>query len=188
MREQVITLLAKLAYRGILDLDIRLDERTGEYHLLDFNPRLGAQFRLFRDTAGTDVALAAYLDLTGQPIPPGDQVNGRAFLVENYDPISALSHLRHGDLTPRAWLASLRTVDETAWFARDDLRPFGLMCLRMGWRLASRPLRASGTHAAPPRIRYRAGRRGGAAESRRAAPGNTGPRKGRCPQKEEMPL
>ena len=141
LREQVIALLAELAYRGILDLDIRLDERTGEYHLLDFNPRLGAQFRLFRDTAGTDVALAAYLDLTSQPIPPGEQVNGRAFLVENYDPISALSHLRRGDLTPRAWLASLRTVDETAWFARDDLRPFGLMCLRMGWRLASRPLR-----------------------------------------------
>jgi len=42
-------LLAKLGYRGILDLDIRLDERTGDYHLLDFNPRLGAQFRVFRD-------------------------------------------------------------------------------------------------------------------------------------------
>ena len=136
---EVTTLLAKLGYRGILDLDIRLDERTGDYHLLDFNPRLGAQFRVFRDTAGTDVALAAYLDLTNQPIPPGEQVNGRRFLVENYDPISALAHIRHGDLTPRAWLVSMRAVDETAWFARDDLRPFGLMCLRMSWRLASRP-------------------------------------------------
>ena len=112
---------------------------TAHYNLLDFNPRLGAQFRVFRDTAGTDVALAAYLDLTGQPIPPGEQVDGRRFLVENYDPISALAQLRSGELRPLAWLASLRTVDETAWFARDDLRPFGLMCLRMGWRLASRP-------------------------------------------------
>ena len=155
LREKVASLLMKLGYRGILDLDIRLDERTGEYHLLDFNPRLGAQFRVFRDTAGTDVALAAYLDLTEQPIPPGEQVNGRGFLVENYDPISALAHLRSGDLTPRAWLASLRTVDETAWFARDDLRPFGLMCLRMGWRLASRPFgsnreaRLPGLHSLP---------------------------------------
>ena len=71
LRDEVTTLLAKLGYRGILDLDIRLDERTGDYHLLDFNPRLGAQFRVFRDTAGTDVALAAYLDLTDQPIPTG---------------------------------------------------------------------------------------------------------------------
>ena len=93
LREEITALLARLGYRGLLDLDIRLDERSGQYNLLDFNPRLGAQFRLFRDTAGTDVALAAYLDLTGQPIPPGEQVNGRRFLVENYDPISALALL-----------------------------------------------------------------------------------------------
>jgi hypothetical protein len=29
-------------------------------------------------------------------------------------------------------------VDEVAWLARDDLRPFGLMCARMAWRAASR--------------------------------------------------
>ena len=86
---------------------------------------------VFLDTAGTDVALAAYLDLTHQSIPPGEQVNGRRFLVENYDPISAFAHSRDGDLTARAWLASMRGIDETAWFARDDLKPFGLMCMRM---------------------------------------------------------
>ena len=174
LREQVTRLLGQLGLPRASSTSISAwTQRTAEYHLLDFNPRLGAQFRLFRDTAGTDVALAAYLDLTGQPIPPGEQVNGRAFLVENYDPISALGHWRHGDLTPRSWLASLRTVDETAWFARDDLRPFGLMCLRMGWRLASRPFGASGEHAAPSRIRYRAGR-GGARPARAElrGPGN----------------
>lgn len=158
LREQVTALLASLGYRGLLDLDIRLDERSGHYHLLDFNPRLGAQFRVFRDTAGTDVALAAYLDLTSQPIPPGEQVNGRLFLAENYDPISALAYFRSGELKPRAWLASLRTVDETAWFARDDLVPFGLMCLRMSWRLASRPFAANRRPVPLARIRYRAGR------------------------------
>jgi D-aspartate ligase len=158
LREEITTLLARLGYRGLLDLDIRLDERSGHYNLLDFNPRLGAQFRVFRDTAGTDVALAAYLDLTSQPIPPGEQVNGRRFLVENYDPISALAYFRSGELKPRAWLASLRTVNETAWFARDDLVPFGLMCLRMSGRLASRPFAANGRPVSVARIRYRAGR------------------------------
>ena len=139
LRDQVTSMLQRLGYRGLLDLDIRLDSRDGQYNLLDFNPRLGAQFRIFRDTAGTDVAIAAYLDLTGQAIPPGQQVNGRAFLVENYDPLSALGNWRRGRLDLRTWASSLRTVDETAWLARDDLRPFGLMCLRMGWRMATRP-------------------------------------------------
>jgi hypothetical protein len=33
-------------------------------------------------------------------------------------------------------------VDEVAWLARDDLRPFGLMCARMAWRGMSRRFRA----------------------------------------------
>ena len=96
-------------------------------------------------------------------------MNDRAFVVENYDPIAALSYWRRGELGLRPWLASLRTVDETAWFARDDLRPFGLMCLRMGWRLATRPLglpqggppavtSVCPAAAAPPEPARRAGR------------------------------
>jgi predicted ATP-grasp superfamily ATP-dependent carboligase len=156
LRDQITALLARLGYRGLLDLDIRLDARDGQYHLLDFNPRLGAQFRIFRDTAGTDLALAAYLDLTGQAIPPAEQVDERTFLVENYDPISALATWRRGELGLRSWVASLRTVDELAWFARDDLRPFGLMCARMGWRMLSRPLAGGRRHVPSTDFRYRA--------------------------------
>jgi D-aspartate ligase len=138
LRAQVTTLLTRLGYAGTLDLDIRRDARDGRYHLLDFNPRLGAQFRVFRDTAGGDVARSAYLDLTGQPVTDAPQVEDRRLLVENYDPLSALAHWRAGDLTPRAWLSSLRGTSELAWFARDDLRPFGLMCARFTWRAATR--------------------------------------------------
>ncbi len=158
LRDEITQLLTRLSYSGILDLDLRWDARDGQYKLLDFNPRLGAQFRLFRDTAGVDVVLAQYLDLTGQAVPEGEQVSGRGFLVENYDPIGALSYWRSGELGWRSWLASLRTVDETAWFARDDLRPFGLMCLRMGWRLATRPLARREHPATRGEPRYRPGR------------------------------
>jgi len=140
---EVTGLLKQLGYQGIIDLDLRWDARDDQYKLLDFNPRIGAQFRLFRDAAGTDVASACYLDLTGQAVPASEQV-ARGFVVENYDPIAAFSYWRGGELGLRPWLASLRTVDETAWFARDDLRPFGLMCLRMGWRMATRPLAKAG--------------------------------------------
>lgn len=163
LRELVTVFLQRIQYRGIMDLDIRLDTRDGQYNLLDFNPRLGAQFRIFRDTAGTDVALAAYLDLTDQAIPPGEQVNERRFMVESYDPRSALAHSRRGDLSLRAWLSAVRKVNEFAWFAQDDLRPFGLMCLRMTWKAATRPVAGLRRPAAPPQtgpasVRYRAGR------------------------------
>src|SRR3984957_17709771 len=67
LRDQVTQMLTKLGYQGLLDLDLRLDRRDGRYKLLDFNPRLGAQFRLFATTGGLDLATAAYLDLTGPP-------------------------------------------------------------------------------------------------------------------------
>lgn len=163
LRDQVTAFLARVGYRGILDLDIRLDARNGKYNLLDFNPRLGAQFRIFQDTAGIDVALAAYLDLTGQAIAPAEQLNDRTFMAESYDPLSVLAHWRRGDLGLRSWLSSLRTVDEPAWFARDDLRPFGLMCARMAWKAAFSPFSGRWRHAVRDGVRltslrYRAGR------------------------------
>ncbi|HJT02927.1 MAG TPA: carboxylate--amine ligase [Pseudonocardiaceae bacterium] len=144
LHEQATELVARVGFRGIVDLDYRFDPRTGTYKLLDFNPRLGAQFRLFSDTAGVDVVIAAHLDLTGREIPQGAPHLGRSFLVENYDPIAALAYRRLG-LGLRSWVTSLRRADELAWFARDDLAPFGLMCLRMGWRAITRPLNRPGT-------------------------------------------
>jgi len=160
LRAQVCRLLAAISYRGIMDLDIRWDARDGEFKVLDFNPRLGAQFRLFEDTAGVDVAIAQYLDLTGQEVPHGEQIHGRRLLVENYDPIAAASYWRSGELAIRTWAKSLRGLDETAWFARDDLLPFGLMCLRMSGRLVCRPFarRAPRAPASAGLARFSAGR------------------------------
>jgi D-aspartate ligase len=144
LRGSVTGLLRRLGYRGIADLDLRLDERDGQYKLLDFNPRLGAQFRLFTGPGGLDVVRAAYLDLTGQPVTGSEPASGRSFMVENYDPLTAISYWRRGEIGLRSWLAATRCVDETAWFARDDLRPFELMCLRMGWRMLTKPLARGG--------------------------------------------
>ena len=142
VREQVTGMAAAIGFRGLVDLDLRFDPRDAQYKLLDFNPRLGAQFRLFTTGTGVDVARAAYLDLTGQPAEAGEMTRGRRFLVENYDPLGAIGYWRRGELGLRSWLRSLRRVDEVAWLARDDLRPFGLMCARMAWRGLSRRLRA----------------------------------------------
>ena len=112
-------LVEALGYRGILDLDFRRDAGTGGYHLLDFNPRPGAQFRLFTEASGLDVVRALHLDLTGRELPAPTPRPGRGFVVENYAPLAALRRPPQGR--------------ELAWHASDDPAP-GLVM----WALWSR--------------------------------------------------
>lgn len=113
-------LCTSIGYRGVADLDWRFDPRDEEYKLLDFNPRVGAQFRLFETDAGIDVVRAHHLDLTGRPIPAGHQVDGRGFRVENLELPAALAYRRsrRGDA-----LAVARGRTELAWLAVDDPLP-----------------------------------------------------------------
>ncbi|MGH3931855.1 MAG: hypothetical protein ACRDTF_17985, partial [Pseudonocardiaceae bacterium] len=143
LHEQSTDLVARLGFQGLLDLEYRWDPRDDQYKLMNFSPRLGAQFRLFSDGAGIDVVVASHLDLTGRPISAGSPLTGRRFLVENYDPVAALGYRRSGELSLLSWVMSLRLVDEVAWFARDDLAPFGLMCLRSGARALTRSITRS---------------------------------------------
>jgi hypothetical protein len=74
---------AQIGYRGINDLDWRYDGRDERFKLVDFNPRLGAQFRFGQTDAGLDVVRALHLTLTGRAIPPGAQDHSRRLVVEN---------------------------------------------------------------------------------------------------------
>ncbi|KIF06570.1 hypothetical protein PL81_06775, partial [Streptomyces sp. RSD-27] len=89
VEESGLRLAERLGYQGILDLDFRRDER-GAFRLVDFNPRPGAQFRLFADDAGLDVVQAMYLDLTGQRVPEPAGGPGRVFVAENYALLAAV--------------------------------------------------------------------------------------------------
>jgi D-aspartate ligase len=141
-----------VGYRGVLDIGYRWDARDGLYKVLDVNPRIGATFRLFVADNGMDVARALYLDLTGQPIDPGRQCDGRKWVVEGHDLFSSYCYSREGGLTFKDWVASFRGVEEGAYFARDDLLPLwaGLLYgVRKVLCLATRgkePEQATGRH------------------------------------------
>jgi predicted ATP-grasp superfamily ATP-dependent carboligase len=122
-----------ITYRGIADMDWCLDRRDGKYKLVDFNPRLGANFRLFVTEAEIDVARALHLDLSGRPIPISPQRNGRRFRVENLDWASRLS--RSGGRYPEPGAVG---QTEYAWYAPDDPVPFLVMLLRFGWLVLCR--------------------------------------------------
>ncbi|MFB3922534.1 MAG: carboxylate--amine ligase [Terriglobia bacterium] len=111
-------------YRGILDIGFRYDERDGKYKVLDVNPRIGATFRLFVADGGMDVARALYLDLTGQEVPRSSAPDGRKWMVEDLDLASCGRYYLEGALTFGQWVSSLRGIQEAAYFAWDDPKPF----------------------------------------------------------------
>ena len=115
--------MKQLGYRGILDIGYRYDARDGQYKVLDVNPRIGGTFRLFVARNGMDVARALYLDMTGQPVPISDPIEGRKWMDER-DVGSCLQYRRDHRLTLRQWAVSLKGVQETVYFAHDDLAPF----------------------------------------------------------------
>jgi D-aspartate ligase len=134
----------QIGFSGIGDLDWRLDLRDGQYKLVDFNPRAGAQFRLFETGAGVDVVRAMHLDLTGRAIPASPQADGRKLIVENIDPLAQLAYRRGTGASP---LLADRHAQHTelAWAAADDPVPFLAMLARLagpGLRHLTRTWRA----------------------------------------------
>jgi predicted ATP-grasp superfamily ATP-dependent carboligase len=116
--------LSAVGYRGVVDIDYRLDRRDGTYKILDVNPRLGGAFRLMVDRHGLDVARAMYLDLTSQPVPPVDLKGGRKWVLEAADLIALRHYRRDRGLTVGGWLRALRGLEEPATFAFHDPAPF----------------------------------------------------------------
>jgi predicted ATP-grasp superfamily ATP-dependent carboligase/2-polyprenyl-3-methyl-5-hydroxy-6-metoxy-1,4-benzoquinol methylase len=145
----VYRLVEGTGYRGILDIGFRFDARDGCYKLLDVNPRLGATFRLFVGEDGLDVVRAQYLDLTGQPVPSSTAQAGRKWFVEELDLVSSVRYHGDGALGVRDWLRSFAGVQESAWFARDDWRPFAGMCGRFVHQAARGAGRRLGLEATP---------------------------------------
>jgi D-aspartate ligase len=140
LSRQTEAILRTIGYSGIMDIDYRRDERDGRYKLLDFNPRVGANFRMFEDRAGIDVARALHLDLTGRGIRRSPMVEGRTFIVELHDLFASVAYLRRGGLTIQAWRRSLTGKRELAWWSWDDPIPFFAMVVRLSLRVAGRAL------------------------------------------------
>jgi D-aspartate ligase len=134
LTQQAETLLKAISYAGIMDLDYRFDKRDRQYKLLDFNPRIGAQFRLFVDDNGLDIPGALYRDLTGQIVPRSRQVDGRVFVVEPDDLRASVKYLMRGEVSVSAWLHSFKGHKEFAWFNWDDPLPFLMVWARLAIR------------------------------------------------------
>jgi predicted ATP-grasp superfamily ATP-dependent carboligase len=129
-----------VGFRGIADLDWRLDNRDGVFRLLDFNPRLGAQFQMFETEDGVDVVRALHLDLTGRARPTLPQVDGRRFVIEHLAVPAALAYRRMPGprLSADANGAVPSPRRKRAWSSAQDPVPAFAVAVRLGFPAARR--------------------------------------------------
>lgn len=128
-------LMKAVGYRGILDIGYRLDPRDGRYKVLDINPRVGQAFRIFVAENDMDVIRSLYLDLSGQTQPEVKPVEGRRWLIEDYDFVSSYDYFKEGSLSFFDWLKSFKQVKEAAWFSWTDPLPFIYMNARFALQI-----------------------------------------------------
>jgi D-aspartate ligase len=120
-----------IGYHGVADLDWRFDRRDGQYKLVDFNPRVGAQFALFSTSTELDVVRALHLDLTARNIAVGEQIYGRRIVVEPFYLTARLLGRNAPAAAPA--LAGPRATTVFGIGARDDPLPFVAVWPRLVW-------------------------------------------------------
>jgi predicted ATP-grasp superfamily ATP-dependent carboligase len=133
-------LLHAVGYSGIIDMDWRRDERDGQYRIVDCNPRVGQNFRMFENTAGIDVVRAQHLDLSGRRVDNAALVENRLFSVESFYVLALLRCLPRGASKEDAAKYLPAKSRELAWWSSDDPIPVLCMSLRLFLRLLGRAL------------------------------------------------
>lgn len=133
-------LLHAVGYSGIIDMDWRRDERDGQYKILDCNPRVGQNFRMFENTEGIDVVRAQHLDLSGRRIDDAAPVEGRLFSVESYYVLALLRRAPRGASKEDATKYLPAKSRELAWWSSDDPIPAVAMSTRLLLGLLGRAL------------------------------------------------
>ncbi|MGB7966517.1 MAG: hypothetical protein WCF64_10030 [Methylocella sp.] len=141
LRCQCEKFLKAVAYSGITDTDWRKDERDGQYKILDCNPRVGQNFRMFENSAAIDVVRAQHLDLTGRSIDCAPMIDGRLFTVESFCLQALLRRPRRSTLKPGVGIYLRPGGRELAWWSSDDRLPFFMMSMRLFIRVLGHAFR-----------------------------------------------
>jgi predicted ATP-grasp superfamily ATP-dependent carboligase len=137
LRELALALLDQVGLRGLANVEFKLDVRDGKFKLIECNARFTASTQLLAE-CGFDLGRWVYDRITGRPSVPLVDYPNDVHLWSPVDDARAFFELRaRGELTPRAWGASLL---HRQFFAYLDWRDPGPSIV-MNARLARAALR-----------------------------------------------
>jgi predicted ATP-grasp superfamily ATP-dependent carboligase len=114
--------LRAVGYYGLAELEYKLDERDGQYRLLDFNARTWGYHGLGQ-LAGVDFPYLLFADQVGAAPAPCRARAGVVWTRLVTDLPTGLLEIRRGNLRPREYLRSLARTDGESVFSRDDPLP-----------------------------------------------------------------
>jgi D-aspartate ligase len=114
--------LSAIGYCGLVELEYKLDPRTGQFKLLDVNARTWGYHSLGA-AAGVDFPYLQFADQLGQTVPPCRARVGTRWIRLATDVPTAIVELWAGRLSLPAYLRSVRAADAESVFDRHDPLP-----------------------------------------------------------------
>jgi D-aspartate ligase len=124
VRDQSIRLLQGIGFQGISGVEWKLDPHSGEYKLIEINPR-AVNTTAIAAACGVDLPYIAFLDRTGRrPKPTTEWQDGIKWINFEQDVWAARELRQRGKLSRREWWRSIAGHKVDAVFALDDIRPF----------------------------------------------------------------
>ncbi len=114
--------LRAIAFYGLVELEYKLDARTGEYKLLDINARTWG-YHALGALAGVDFSQLLFLDQIGEDVEPRRARAGVTWMRMTTDLPTALSHVLAGELSLRSYARSARRSAADAVFSWQDPIP-----------------------------------------------------------------
>jgi D-aspartate ligase len=139
-----------LGWNGLVEIEFKRDARDDAYKLLDINARAWTWHALGL-RAGVDFPYLAWRLSQGQAIEPVRARPGVRWVRLATDIPSAVGAVRAGELSLRAWAASLRRPRQGAVLAWDDPLPSLADPVLTVWRMVRRHARVNRRESQRPR-------------------------------------
>ena len=129
-----IHLFKGVNYRGLGYLEMKRDERSGEFYVVEPNIGRPTGRGTIAEAGGVELLYTMYCDALGWPLPANleQQYTGIKWIYLRRDFQSALYYWRRGELSLKEWYRSVRGRKAYALFSWTDPGPFLADLLRVG--------------------------------------------------------
>ncbi len=123
---ETVRLFQSVAFRGLAYLEMKLDERTGQYFIIEPNVGRPTGRASMAEASGVELLYTMYCDALGLALPENrtQQFTALKWMHLLRDTQAALHHWRRGNLSLKDWVQSVRGPKSFALWSWRDPVPF----------------------------------------------------------------